>query len=984
MTLNTSDQQGGFPSLLIANAELPTLLGENLEQRWQALLEHCGEHADWYCALLASGRRQQWLRLIACSPVVMDYARRYPAFLPQLDQAGLLGEEALTEAALNLELKDRVASCGNADELASVLRCFRIKHWMGIVWRDLNRQACVEETTRDLSLLAEVCVQQALDFLHAQLCAEWGTPYSAEGEAQQLVVIAMGKLGARELNLSSDVDLIFTYPESGVTEGGPRSVDNQQFFIRLGQRLIKALDARTIDGFVFRVDMRLRPYGQSGPLAASFDALEEYYQDQGRDWERYALIKAHCIAGDRERGEELMSRLRPFVYRRYLDFSAIESMRDMKAMIQREVLRRNLQDNIKLGSGGIREVEFVAQCFQLIRGGQEPALQARSLQTVLDELRDLEYLPAPVVEELRSAYRFLRDVEHGIQAWREEQTQQLPTAAEPQAALAYVMGFEDWASFCSCLEAHRQRVAAHFANIIAPPEGEHGAGPQRHERWQALLDDLDPERLAAGLEAAGFNEAGEAGRRLALLLDGGAVKRMQSSGRERLDDFLPELLEALCGVDNPSETLIRLIPLLESVLRRTAYLVLLLENPQALEHLVRLCDASPWVARQLSAHPALLDELLDARSLFSVPDKDGLRSELRQRLLRIAEDDLEAQMEALRYFRLAHVLRVAASEISGSLPLMKVSDYLTYIAEVVIEAVFDIAWQNLVEKHGEFVGVEDGRRHFVILGYGKLGGIELSYGSDLDLVFLHDLPAGSYTDGERALDGSVFFTRLGQRIIHILTAHTRLGSLYEADMRLRPSGNSGLLVSSFAAFEEYQRNKAWTWEHQALVRARVVAGDAVLAARFEALRTTLLCQPRDVSALRGEVVEMRNKMRSHLLPKAAAGENIPLFDLKQGEGGIVDIEFMVQYAVLAWSHQHPPLAHYTDNIRILESLQLQGLVSAEDAETLTEAYKVFRSQAHRLSLQEQKGRVADSELAAERRAVETCWQQMMLIDELEG
>ena len=511
--------------------------------------------------------------------------------------------------------------------------------------------------------------------------------------------------------------------------------------------------------------------------------------------------------------------------------------------------------------------------------------------------------------------------------------------------------------------------------MIAPPESEPDGQHLSNNRWRAMLDDLDQESVRATLEEAGFDDAAEAARLLVALLNGASVLRMQGTGRDRLYDFLPLLLEDLCEAASPASTLLRLIPLIESVLRRTAYLVLLIENPGARSRLVELCDASPWIARQLAAQPVLLDELLDARSLYSVPEKVGLADELRQRLLRIDSEDLETQMEALRHFRLAHVLKVAASEVTGGLPLMKVSDYLTYIAEVVLDAVLDIAWQHLLAKHGSPVPAGDDQRHFLILGYGKLGGLELGYSSDLDLVFLHDLPSSNVSDGDRPLDVGTFFTRLGQRIIHILTATTRLGALYDVDMRLRPSGNSGLLVSSFTAFSEYQNTQAWTWEHQALVRVRAVAGDEKLAQKFEALRADILRKKRDILVLKDEVVKMRQKMRDHLL---STGDKNAEFDIKQGAGGIVDIEFMVQYAVLAWSQQHPPLTYYTDNIRILESLAEQGLILASDTRTLIDAYKAFRSQAHRLSLQEQKGLIAETALGTEREIVSRFWQQLML------
>lgn len=958
----------------IHEGELPDSLHEEIKNRWLNLIER-SEPAQqhWYYDFAQSARRGELLRAFSCSPALMDYCIRQPMLLPELVESGEL-DQGFKQAFWRDALNKHCASAASAEDFSRLLREFRTRHWVRIVWRDLNRLAELEETVSDLSHLADAAVQIAADYHHEALAKDWGHPQSIDGEPQRLLVIAMGKLGAVELNLSSDIDLIFTYPKAGQTTGGRRSGDNQEFFIRLGQRLIKALDAPTAAGFVFRVDMRLRPYGQSGPLVVSADALEEYYQDQGRDWERYALIKARIIAGDTAAGETLMANLRPFIYRRYLDFSAFESLRDMKGMIQREVQRRGLKDNIKLGSGGIREVEFIAQCFQLIRGGQEVELQARGLQQALQHLLTGEFLPAVAVVELRDAYRFLRNTEHAIQAWRDQQTQQLPTAENACSALAMSLGFRDWPAFVERLDEHRQRVADHFSRLIAPPEEEDTTSKSELRQWRLVLDEPEQEELKAALESANFDDAQEAARLLIALLNGAAVLRMQPSGKARLDDFMPLLLEALREAEHPATTLLRTIPLIESVLRRTAYLVLLMENPGALARLVQLCDASPWISRQLAVNPVLLDELLDARSLFNLPQKEGLRSELRQRLLRIDEDDLEAQMEALRYFRLAHVLRVAASEVTGSLPLMKVSDYLTYIAEVVLEAVLDIAWQNLSDKHG--VLSADDRRHFVVIGYGKLGGIELGYGSDLDLVFLHNIDSGAISDGERPLDSGTYFTRLGQRIIHILTAHTRMGNLYEVDMRLRPSGNSGLLVSSFKGFKAYQESQAWTWEHQALVRARVVAGDVQLTADFDALRQVILSRERNAQALRMDVLAMREKMRKHLLPVGDEEKNAQ-FDLKQSPGGIVDVEFMVQYAVLAWAQQHPPLAEFTDNIRILESLQTEQLISDADKQALIDAYKAFRSQAHRLSLQEQKGRVAATALPEQRAAVVRLWHSLM-------
>lgn len=967
-----------------AVAKLPAPLQCEAQQALERILEVCDtDQRRQYQHLAASAEDAHRLAtLLAASPFAAQLCRRHPEWLPALRAAGDLDRAVPAE-----QWPSRArAALGEPESVAALdeaLRRWRNREQLRLIWRDFNRLADMAGTTAEVSALADQCIQCALDYHYAQLCQEWGVPMGgASGEPQQLVVLGMGKLGAGELNLSSDIDLIFAYPEGGTTVGGPTSVSNQEFFVRLGQRLIKTIDQPTIDGIVFRVDMRLRPYGDSGALVLSFDAMEEYYQDQGRDWERYAMIKARAVAGDAAAGADLLALLRPFTYRRYVDYSAFESLRDMKAKIQREVQRRRLHDNIKLGPGGIREVEFIAQCFQLIRGGREPALQERRLQPVLTTLGELGYLPATAVAELQAAYEFLRNAEHGIQGYQDKQSQELPTTELPRAALARVMGFVDWPAFKAELDAHRDRVGAHFMDIIALPQEERSAARDSAlAGWRSLWldEELDAAALTQRLAAAGHELPDEAARRLLELRAGTLVRRMQSLGRERLDQFMPQLLAAVTAAEHPSQTLLRILPLVEAVLRRTAYLVLLVENPVALQQLVVLCSASPWISEQLARHPVLLDELLDSTALYQVPAKQELQSDLRQQLLRLSWDDLEAQMEALRYFKLAHVLRVAAAEVTGRLPLMKVSDYLTWIAETILEHVLELAWRHLTDKYGR-PQREPGvpcDKDFIIVGYGKLGGIELGHGSDLDLVFIHDGHPALGTDGETSIDNSVFFTRLGQRLIHILTTQTPLGALYEVDMRLRPSGNSGLLVSSLKSFTEYQQNSAWTWEHQALVRARPVAGDNNLAAAFERVRHEVLSKPRDLDKLRQEVGDMRQKMREQLRPKDTETEANPVFDLKQGTGGIVDIEFMVQFAALAWSHRHAELTRFTDNIRILESLQLVGLLEPAVVEGLIESYKTLRSELHRLGLQGQPGRAPIEEFARQRELVLGAWHSLL-------
>jgi glutamate-ammonia-ligase adenylyltransferase len=893
--------------------------------------------------------------------------------------------ERTREHYLRRRWAEFLGKVSNEQELQAALRQFRREIQFRVIWRDLMRWSDLTETMAATSDFADVCLQGALDWLYDDCCGQYGTPWGVNpvtGEEcpQPLIVLGMGKLGGHELNVSSDIDLIFAYPGKGETRGARRTIDNQQFFTRLGQRLIQALDQITADGFVFRVDMRLRPYGQSGALALSFAALETYYQDQGRDWERYAMVKARVVAGDPSSGRVLMDSLRPFVYRKYIDFSAFESLRSMKSMISREVRRKGLENNIKLGSGGIREIEFVVQAFQLIRGGRDRELQQRELLTILRELEALELLPSVVVNELAGAYTFLRNLEHALQGLEDKQTQVLPDNDLDRARVALIMGCENWSGCQEALDAHRKRVATHFADIIAT-EDEDGDRMDLAEEWQELwMGEMDDSAAAEWLARYRFESAESSYEALSTLRNLRTVQSLQTQGRQRLNRFMPVLLEALSHVDAPSQTLTRVLQLVESILRRTAYMVLLLENPGARAQLVKLCSESPWIASQLAETPMLLDELLNAESLYSPPAKEELRDDLRQQMLRIPFEDLEEQMENLRHFKKAHILRVAASEIRGTLPLMKVSDYLTWIAEVVLDYVVDVAFANLVSRHG-YPGRSNTsakETDFAVVGYGKLGGIELGYTSDLDLVFIHGGDPEQSTDGAKSIDNAVFFTRLGQRIVHILNTQTPAGQLYEVDMRLRPSGNSGLLVSTLTAFEKYQCNDAWTWEHQALARARGVAGCRDTLAGFESIRNSILCQARDRQALRDEVIAMRERMRAALGSQVAPGKVPEAFHVKHDNGGIIDIEFMVQYLVLAYSSEFPGLTQYSDNIRQMEELGHAGVLPVADVQELRECYITLRSTIHRRALQNLNSQVAEDAFREERAYIQTMWDRIML------
>ncbi|WP_075188301.1 bifunctional [glutamate--ammonia ligase]-adenylyl-L-tyrosine phosphorylase/[glutamate--ammonia-ligase] adenylyltransferase [Teredinibacter haidensis] len=981
-TLLRALQQQGFSAEKCAKYQR---FHENLEQQLNA---DSSQH--WLAQVHNDDLlREKFLRVTANSEFVQTQLQRHPHWLQHLLHQDAFAPQ--NECYYQNECEQRTTNCVSTDELKKALRQFRNQALVNIIWRDFNRALDTLQITQELSWLAENCIQQALNYHYRELVEKHGEPKNSRGQIQPMLVIGMGKLGAGELNLSSDIDLIFAYPSTGETQGGRRPLSNQEFFIRLGKQLIQTLDTVTADGFVFRVDMRLRPFGQSGALVSHFAAMEDYYQTQGREWERYAMIKARVIASSMKGSDtskhaikNLNQLISSFTYRRYVDFSVVESLRGLKQMINQEVARRKLGDDVKLGAGGIREIEFIAQAFQLIRGGRDTQLQDNRLMVILPLLEELNCLPSGRAAELAEAYRFLRNTEHAIQGFQDRQTQKIPDDQDQRLGIARVVGFENWDDFYQKLGRYQQLVKSEFAAVIASPDDKQEADFSSGCDWRSVwLDTLEPDDYIKLLAEHGHEDPVKSLEHLEDLRISSNILTMQPAGRQRLDAFMPRLLASVTKVSSPTETLRRILLLVKSVARRSAYLLLLIENPGALKQLVSLAAASPWIAEELAARPALLDELLDPRSLYHAPKKAELVDELRRTTLRIAEDDLEEQMEALRYFRSAHALRVAACEINGSLPLMQVSDYLTWLAETLLEYVLNFVWQQLTRKHGYPDGDERPNPNFIIVGYGKLGGIELGHGSDLDLVFIHNADSMGTTDGEqrgmRPLDNQTFFMRLGQKIIHMLNTRMASGELYEVDMRLRPSGNSGMLVTTLSAFEKYQKSEAWTWEHQALVRARPVAGDAELTQQFNAVRQRILATEHDSTKLRTDVVEMREKMRQHL-GSDKKDDGITAFHLKQDRGGIVDIEFMVQYAVLAWAHKVSGLTKFTDNIRILDSLAQSNLMSAQEVDELTNAYKVLRSLGHRLTLQQQSNRVEveqlDGEVKTAREQVARLWKNL--------
>ncbi|MCX7085987.1 MAG: bifunctional [glutamate--ammonia ligase]-adenylyl-L-tyrosine phosphorylase/[glutamate--ammonia-ligase] adenylyltransferase [Methylococcales bacterium] len=906
-----------------------------------------------------------FIKVWGSSQFVSDSCIRYPELLIDLVNTGDLFKAYLQNS---YALKLAQLSVSTEDELMQKLRYFRRQQMVRIAWRDLAGWGPLSETLSELSWLADACIQFALAFLYQEACERRGTPVLSNGSPQQIIVLGMGKLGAYELNYSSDIDLIFAYPENGVL-ADRKETSYSEFFTRLCQRLVKVLDEITVDGFVFRTDIRLRPFGDSGPVIMSFEGMENYYQTQAREWERYAMIKARQVAGDFNTGAQLMAMLNAFVYRRYLDYGAFEELRSLKMQITQELLRKDRMENVKLGPGGIRECEFIGQAFQLIRGGTDKCLQVRPILEVLSQLSTLGLLPKEDAEQLMVAYGFLRRVENHIQEYQDQQTHDLPVSFEGQQRLAYSLDYADWDTFKTHLDKMRDAVQAVFDQVFSVSK-QAIKEEQSLQIWTGLTDTGE---LEAYLTAYGFKDSAASLLAIQQFKTAPTIRRLTAKGAQTLDRLMPQLISALQKVANPDLTLKRLLGLFEAVAGRNVYLALLAENSDALAQLLKLAAASTWVCDYLAMYPILFDELLDTRALYEPLKKVDLDSQIANVIKTIDKQDLEQIMIALRQFKHIHVLKVAAADIMDVIPLMVVSDYLTYIAESIVAQVIESAWLMLVDKHGAPPDSDLAHKGFAVLGFGKLGGIELAYGSDLDLVFIYDCSDGNaLTLGEKPISCMQFYGRLGLKVRHILDTKLLSGVLYDVDMRLRPNGNSGLLVTQIHTYEHYLQDEAWTWEHQALVRGRFIAGDINLKTAYEAIRACILSLPRDLENLKTEVRDMREKMRSALATKVQHQ-----FDLKHSPGGIVDIEFMVQFGVLAKAAINPELTTYTDNVRLLVKLEAVGFFTKAQADLLTKAYCIYRDTGHQQVLQGESVLIDAQEVAELSPQVAQVWQYVM-------
>jgi len=947
---------------------LSPILLQQQNTSWQHFID---QHTQ-ACNELSQEQIDLFKQAITLSDFILQSALQAPELVIEL--FSLSSKEVIPDYK-NL-LSEQLSFCTDEAQLHRMLRRFRLQQMVKIAIDDLLFDISLDVSLARLSSLADELILSSLQWLTEFCQKKWGTPTNEQGENQILLVYGMGKLGGKELNFSSDIDLIFTYPESGETQGCRRSIDNQQFFTRLAQKLIASLHQVTCDGFVYRVDMRLRPFGDSGPLVLTFNAMEDYYQEQGRDWERYAMLKARVI-GESKYHAQLSSMLRPFVYRRYIDFSVIDSLRRMKMMIAQEVRRKQLINNIKLGAGGIREIEFIVQVFQLIRGGRVKELQQRSLLTVLPKLVESGEINEANKQVLENAYRFLRRVENILQALADKQTQTLPDSELDQQRLLAVLGIETWHEFLPILAGHMNNVHQEFDLLIGLDSPNHQAADEHwitlwHSRWsdEESIAWLDQEALAW--------QSNQVWQILHDFREDTGKRSLGNRGRQVLDKLIPLLLCRLQKNEMAEQVLARVLQVFSKIVTRTAYLELLFENEGALKQLIHLCQASSWVTDYIAKYPILLDELIDPKLLHNPPQLSTYALELRERMLRIPEEDLEAQMEALRQFKQSQQLRIAAAEIADVLPVAKISEHLTSLAEAILSEVINLAWQQVSDRFGVPTSCLGGGKEkgFGVIAYGKTGGVELGYSSDLDLVFVHhseseEVTTGK-TDGSKIIPASQFYMKLAQRIMHIFNTRMNSGILYELDMRLRPSGNSGLLVIHLNTFANYQHEDAWTWEHQALVRARMIFGNNELRKAFITIRQEVLSIPREFEALKIDIVSMREKMRSHL----DKSDEYHL-DIKQCIGGLVDIEFLAQFLVLAYAKEHNELMHCCDNLGIFKSLLKLDILEKAEQQQLSHMYQKLRALGHQATMQN-AGQLINKTSVTGQLAICDIWQKRLV------
>jgi len=928
---------------------IPGHLLTAFELSWQRFCDNADE------AMVRHALARDELKFVWCaSDFISGWCIRNPDQLDRLIEQGTL-DQPCVPAALQQQLIASGADCHDEAALDKALRLFRQREMVCLAWRDLAGFSTVEETMAGVSVIAEASIALALDKHSQWLMERFGTPRDENGESAHMVVLGLGKLGGHELNYSSDIDLMFSYDNPGRTDG-KRRIDNQEFFIKLGRKLIGSLDRVDADGFVFRTDMRLRPNGESGPIALSFAAMEHYYQTHGRDWERYALIKARVVAGNRDSGAALLAMLRPFIYRKYLDFSAFDALREMKTLIERQLQSSGNIGDIKLGRGGIREIEFLVQNHQLIRGGREVNLQTTRLYEAMSAMVRLGLLSEEEQATLTAAYRFLRNVEHRLQMVADRQTQKLPEQAQERGRIAMAMCYEHWDGFKQALAQHQEKVHQLFEDLLQSPDDADN-NPELMQLTALWLGQLDAQSVEQTLAGVGFQHIGELPSLLHEFRGGKLYQAYASIDKDRLDRLMPLALQAAGKMLDAERGIRAFVAVIEAIGRRSVYLSLLIENPIALNQLLVLCAASQWISRHIGRYPVILDELLQPMDRYEVPGHAAMRADLDHRLSQVEDDD-EGRMNALREFYHAQVLRIASADIRKLIKSDQVQNGLTRLAEVILEVTLQEAIDRVQQKQGPAPG------QVAIIAYGKFAGRELGYHSDLDIVVCFEA-----AEGASATAAEYFFSRVGQRLVHLLTTRTHAGILYELDMRLRPSGRSGTLVTSLNAFQAYQLKSAWTWEHQALVRARIAVGPQQMTDMFEQIRRNILAAQRDVEKLKSEITEMRDRMT-----RANCQSDETHYDIKLGEGGIVDIEFLLQFLVLAHCADSPQLAEPRNTFDLIETLRQAGLLQDTVAEQLAATYQQYLSRSLELKLMDRPVVIAQTEMHPQRQQITALWQ----------
>ena len=907
-----------------------------------------------------SGQESYWgdlAKVLAGSEFIARALSGNPSLLDKLDAV----QSPARQDTLRRQIDDLH---GGREEIGAALRRVRKEEIVRLGWRDLVGDAPLSEVLETLSTLADAAIEAALRCAHSELVSRFGQPIGeTSGTPVQLTVLGLGKLGGRELNMSSDVDLVFAYRENGSTNG-VRSISNHEFFIKLGRALIDILQTPTAEGIVFRVDMRLRPNGDSGPLALSFDAIDHYFLTHGREWERYALIKARPVAGDIASGHELLANLRPFVYRKYLDFGAFESIRSMKTLIDRELAKKSLAGNVKLGRGGIREIEFIVQSHQLIYGGRNAALRTSALYDALTVLEEEGMLDQGDCDMLRDHYDYLRVLEHRLQIMDDAQTHAIPVEPLARTRIALAMGYRETAAFEAAIASVNDDVHRLFRSVF---HHEREPNTDDHESVFADLWDetLAPEDQLTQLKTLGFKDPQQVQTLLAGIRHSRFYQAFSREGRERLDALMPLVLKSCTQTDRPDTAISRVLFVIESIGRRSAYLALLSENTLALSQLIRLVSASNEISHWIASHPVILDELIDPITAYQPQDGREIGQELERKLRSHDGEDLEAAMEALREYRQAYSLRIAAADVAGLVEIDTAAASLSALAEALLCQALAVAGRTLKTPKAPQQDAELG-----IIAYGKLGSRELGYHSDLDIVFIYEQPDSE--DPQTAAARRHYFGRLVQRLVHILTTHTPAGEVYSIDTRLRPSGNAGTVVTPIKAYHEYLSTSAWTFEHQALVRARMITGSEALRRHFDKIRRNVLCQPREASKLQKAMRDMRQRMQQHHSRNGGSG-----FDLKHDAGGLVDIEFLCQYLVLKFAHRHPALTRYHGNLRILSELAASGAIASETADTLSETLRRYLAKENELKLGRRKARLPEASFVSEREAVRRLWHQYL-------